>query len=491
MKHFNLCILVVKYKSLGKKYNPLMYIFVHHSDLRIADNTTINYLIEHGIEFQPIFIGTPDQLEKSNTFKSDNAIHFMVESLADLTAEYKKCGKSLFFYYGNTTRVLEHLLIENQTVDGIANNRDYSPYAVERDNDVAKLAHKHGVSYILLEDALLNPVENVLTGQGREYTKFTPYFNNAHKFAVPVPRDLSSKLKKHNPQTKLKKSPFDTTLEFIRSKARNVSPSVEIRGGRSAGLKILTKISQFDDYNEERNTPIIPTTRLSAYMKFGCVSSREAFYAVRDELGAKNELVKQLYWRDFYHMILHYYGSFDTPVSITKDTFNGIQWVDDEDALQRWKDGMTGCPIVDAGMREMNATGFMHNRLRMIVASYLIFYLRLDWREGMLYFSQKLVDADWANNVGNWQWTAGVEKWSNDYYRVFSMESQAERFDPECVYIKKWIPELSKIPASDIIEWDTQYTKYAGSTQYPEPIIDNNKLARQKGIEMYKKALKT
>jgi len=465
-----------------------MYIFVHHSDLRIPDNTTINYLITNGIEFQPIFIGTPDQLEKTNTFKSDNAIQFMVESLAELTAEYKKCGKSLLFYYGNTARVLEHLIIENQAVDGIANNRDYSPYAVERDEEVAQIAQKHDITYIALEDALLNPVENVLTGQGREYTKFTPYFNNAHKNPVQHPLDLSSKLKKMS-QTKnqLKKSKFDTTLEFIQSKARNVSPSVEIHGGRSTGLKILTQISQFANYNDERNTPIIPTTRMSAYMKFGCMSVREALYAVRDELGEKNELVKQLYWRDFYHMILHYYGSFDTPVSITKDAFNKLEWNDNETTLQRWKDGMTGCPIVDAGMRELNATGFMHNRLRMIVASYLIYYLRLDWREGMLYFSQKLVDADWANNVGNWQWTAGVEKWSNDYYRVFSMESQAERFDPECVYIKKWIPELAAIPANDIIVWDTQYTKYA--LQYPEPIIDNNKLARQKGIEMYKKVI--
>ena len=179
-------------------------------------------------------------------------------------------------------------------------------------------------------------------------------------------------------------------------------------------------------------------------------------------------------------MILYYYGSFDTPVSITKDHFNDIKWNTNADYLKRWKDGMTGCPIVDAGMREMNSTGFMHNRLRMIVASYLIFFLRIDWREGMTYFSQKLVDIDWANNVGNWQWTAGVEKWSNDYYKVFSMESQAKRFDPECIYIKKWVPELNDIPAKDIIEWDLHY--------YPKPIIENNKDSRKKGIDMYKEA---
>jgi deoxyribodipyrimidine photo-lyase len=184
-------------------------------------------------------------------------------------------------------------------------------------------------------------------------------------------------------------------------------------------------------------------------------------------------------------MILYYYGTFQTPVSITKEEFKQIKWQDNKVSLQRWKDGMTGCPIVDAGMREMNSTGFMHNRLRMIVASFLIFFLKIDWREGMRYFSQKLVDIDWANNVGNWQWTAGVEKWSNDYYKVFSMESQIKRFDPECLYIKKWVPELSSVPPIDIINWEYSYVDYP-KIQYPTPIISNNKESRKDGIQMYK-----
>ena len=147
-----------------------MYIFVHHSDMRIPDNTTLNYLISNGLEFQPIFIGTPDQLDKSNDYKSDNSIQFMAESLEDLSGEYKKYGVSLLFYFGNTSKVLEHLITENAAVEGVANNRDYSPYAVERDEEVANLARKHDITYIALEDALLNPVEHVLTGQGKEYT---------------------------------------------------------------------------------------------------------------------------------------------------------------------------------------------------------------------------------------------------------------------------------------------------------------------------------
>jgi deoxyribodipyrimidine photo-lyase len=463
-----------------------MYIFVHHSDLRIVDNRTLNHLIENKLHFQPIFIGTPDQLENSNHYKSDNSIRFMVESLEELSNDYKKYGLHLSFYFGETSAVLNELIKINSTIEGIANNRGYSPYAIKRDEKVLEICKKHTIEYILLEDSLLNPVEDIVTGKGTEYTKYTPYFNNAHKNKVDLPIDNSKQLNKNKPDN-LKKTKYDCSLNDISVKAIHTSKTVEIIGGRSQAIKILDQLQTFDDYNKERNTPTIPTTRLSAYLKFGCVSPREAFYAVKTKLGSNNELIKQLYWRDFYHMILYYYGSFDTPISITKDHLNDIKWNTNADYLKRWKDGMTGCPIVDAGMREMNSTGFMHNRLRMIVASYLIFFLRIDWREGMTYFSQKLVDIDWANNVGNWQWTAGVEKWSNDYYKVFSMESQAKRFDPECIYIKKWVPELNDIPAKDIIEWDLHYSKH--NVDYPNPIIENNKDSRKMGIAMYKEAL--
>ena len=170
-------------------------------------------------------------------------------------------------------------------------------------------------------------------------------------------------------------------------------------------------------------------------------------------------------------------------MSITKESFNNIEWDNNEENYERWCNGETGCPIVDAGMREMNVTGYMHNRVRMIVATFLIFYLKIDWRWGMKYFSKKLTDIDWASNVGNWQWTAGTELWSNDYYRVFSMDSQIKRFDPECSYIKKWIPELKDVDPNDLIHWDSKSYSIKG---YVEPIIIDNKIARKEGIEMYK-----
>lgn len=462
-----------------------MYLFIHHCDLRIIDNTTIHKLLETERDIVPIFIGTPDQLV-DNPYKSSNSIRFMVESLKELANDYKKYNYYLQIYYGETCDVLDEIVKQNQNIEGIANNIDYSPYAVERDRKVADLCQKLGIEYLVFEDKLLNPVEDILTGKGTEYTKYTPYFNNASSITVDKPTDFTQKL--GGKGVSLSETKYDSSLENILAFATDLSLSVEIKGGRTNALKILENIGNFSEYNEERNIPTIATTRLSAHLKFGTISIREAYYAVYNKLGLESELIKQFYWRDFYNMILYYYGTFDSPVSITKDGFNNIEWDDNLENLQRWKDGMTGCPIVDAGMREMNTTGFMHNRLRMVVASFLIFFLKIDWREGMRYFSQKLVDIDWANNVGNWQWTAGVEKWSNDYYRVFSMESQATRFDPECLYIKKWVPELDSVPAKDIINWDTNYTKYP-LVKYPIPIISNNKQSRMDGIAMYKKVI--
>jgi deoxyribodipyrimidine photo-lyase len=469
-----------------------MYLFVHHCDLRIYDNNTLNYLIDNKFDFAPIFVFTPEQIT-DNPLKSEKSIRFMLESLADLSNSYKKKDKEFVFYYGDTIEILEDLIKNHKGIQGIASNMDYSPYALDRDQLKRDLCDRYKLNYISLEDKLLNPVKSILTKKETIYTKFTPYYKNARENLVNKPKLIS--LEKNKIQTNTKdsfklSSKYNVTLESFLDKFKE-DPDVYIKGGRENALKILESIGNFEEYNEERNFPSINTTHLSAYLKFGCVSIREAYYAVLKNLGEDNELLKQFYWRDFYNMILFNFGSFDTPVSITKEKLNNIDWSSNgKENLEKWKRGMTGCPIVDAGMREMNTTGFMHNRCRMIVAMYLTYYLRIDWREGMRYFTQKLIDCDWANNVGNWEWVAGVEKWSNDYYKVFSMESQVSRFDPDCIYIKQWIPELIQVNPKDIIRWDTNYTKYS-IKEYTEPILKNLKEARKIGIEMYKDALNT
>jgi len=439
-----------------------MYLFIHHCDLRIEDNTTLNHLWTDNKQVVPIFIFTPEQIEdKQNPYRSSRAIGFMIQSLVDLEESYQKKGIKLLFFLGNTLDVLEELLKRyGKDIEGVAQNMDYTPFARERDQHVQDYCDRKGKQYICLEDKLLQPISSVLTKQGKSYRKFTPYFNTARALEVrkqntvaPIP--YSSKITS------------SITLEKIQSyisKDDNV-----IKGGRKEGIIRLSNIKKQSDYNNTRNIPKISTTRLSAYLKFGCLSIREVFHYTRDTLGEDTELLKQYYWRDFYSMILYYHPNYSERVSITKPYLETIAWENDEDKFKKWCEGKTGCPIVDAGMREMNETGYMHNRVRMIVATFLIFYLKIDWRWGMKYFSRSLVDIDWASNVGNWQWTAGTETWSNDYYKVFSMESQMKRFDPKGEYIRTWIKDLD------------EYNKI-------QPIIKDYKIARKEGIQLYKEA---
>lgn len=456
-----------------------MYLFVHHCDLRIVDNKTLNYLWNSGKEVQPVFIFTPEQIV-DNSYKSSNAIQFMIQSLKDLEKSYEVHRIKLLYFLGDTSDVLEAIVSKTQKTDkpieGIAFNKDYSPFALERDQLVEDVCDRHNIKCICMEDKLLNPVELVVTNKGEPYRKFTPYYKKALDF--PVDRPETVKPVFCNPS---KMWGSNITLEAI-EKYYTKNPNV-LKGGRSEGLILLENIKKHKKYNNTRNTPSIATSRLSPYLKFGCISIREAYYKTLDELGDETELIKQYYWRDFYSMILYYFGSQSESVSITKEYLNNIKWENNKEYFERWCDGQTGCPIVDAGMREMNTTGYMHNRVRMIVAMFLIYYLKIDWRWGMKYFTKKLVDGDWASNVGNWQWVAGTEIWSNDYYKVFSMDSQVKRFDPDCMYIKKWIPELKDVDIEDIIDWDKNHYDVKG---YPEPIIKNNKESRKDGIEMYK-----
>jgi deoxyribodipyrimidine photo-lyase len=457
-----------------------MYIFIHHCDLRIVDNTTLNML--EGL-VQPIFIFTSQQIV-NNEYKSDNAIQFMVQSLEELDEHYKSLGGKLQYYLGDTLEVLEQLLIEHKgTIKGLAFNIDYSPFAIARNREVRELCKRHGIECIAHEDKLLQPIDRVKTNAGTVYTKFTMYYNKSITYPVREPQPLKKRIT-FDSNFSRRPSSFSTTLKDIHKYYKS-NPRV-IVGGRKRALEILTGLKgNHKDYDKVRNDPNIDTTRLGAYIKFGTVSIREVYKVAK---GTNVELVRQLYWRDFFSMILYNFPSLSERVSVTKPQLEGrIKWENDIEKYRRWCSGTTGCPIVDAGMRQMNTIGFMHNRVRMIVASFLVFYLKIDWRWGMKYFSNKLVDIDWANNVGGWQGVSATEKWSNDYYKIFSMDSQVKRFDPSCTYIKRWVPELKDVDPKDIINWDTRGYSIPG---YPKPIISNNKEARMRGLEMIKVALK-
>jgi deoxyribodipyrimidine photo-lyase len=452
-----------------------MYLFIHHCDLRVVDNSTLNSLTSYPI--QPIFIFTPQQII-NNPYKSENAIQFMVQSLEDLNNNYNGL---MNYYLGDTLDVLEKIINGNkEVIKGIAFNIDYSPFAISRTKAIKDLCKKYSIECIAKEDKLLQPIGSIRTNTGGVYTKFTMYYNKSMQSPVLNPKGLSKSIR----FSKSSITPNSYSIKLKDIKKYYTSNSNIIVGGRERALDILKDlVKDHKDYDKVRNNPNISTTRLGAYIKFGCVSIREVYNLANR---VNSDLVKQLYWRDFYSMLLYNFPSLSDRVSVTRPDMK-VKWENNIENYKRWCEGRTGCPIVDAGMRQMNSIGFMHNRLRMIVATFLIFYLKIDWRWGMKYFSNKLVDIDWANNVGGWQGVSSTEKWSNDYYKIFSMESQVKRFDPNCEYIKRWVPELKDVDPSDLINWDTKGYKVAG---YPKPIISNNKQARMEGLDMIRTALK-
>lgn len=438
-------------------------IFIHRRDLRYNDNTAlINACNDHDRVY-PIFIFTPEQV-KDNEYKSDNAVQFMVESLLEL-------NKTAFFY-GDVIKVLRKLITEND-IDAVYVNEDYTPYSKKRDKLIKELCDTMEIQFSSFTDLLLQP--DNLKKDGTPYLVFTPFYRNAAKKRVDKVNNKRLTL------TKMRGGLTDTALKKYYKK----NPNIAIRGGRNNALKILNNLDDHKKYNKTRNIPSIETTHLSPHLKFGTVSVREVYHKMRSKLNSGNDLIKQLYWRDFYMTILNTYD--DLKKSNTRDDMNTIRWSRSKSKLDAWKNGMTGFPIVDAGMRQLNTTGFMHNRVRMITATFLIYNLHIHWREGEKYFSQMLIDSDIANNNGNWKWIAGIETYSNEYFKAMSVVSQAERFDEDAEYIKKWIPELEDIESSDLLDWEENHEEY--DVDYPSPIVDS-KSTRKIMIEKIKKAIK-
>ena len=355
-----------------------------------------------------------------------------------------------------------------------------------------KICNKCKVNFISCEDILLNPIKSILTDQEQVYTKFTPYFNKAKSTKV------KNVIKNSMMNYISNKSKFDN--EFRKSihifyKKNN---ELAVRGGRSNGVKILNNMDDFTKYNKERNILNLSTTRLSAYNKFGCVSIREVYWKIKDVLGNKNDLIKQLYWRDFYYNVMAEYPYVMASSNKNfRQKYKKVPWktwrnakskkkTTDLELWYNWCDGMTGYPVVDACMREMNVTGFMHNRGRLIVSNFLSKLMMWNWTDGEEYFAQKLVDYDPAVNNGNHQWSAGSGVDAQPYFRIFNPWTQGEKFDPNCEYIKKWVPELKNVDNSHIHQWNDYCDKY--DIDYPDPMIEYEK-SRKVALEKFKKAL--
>ena len=450
-------------------------LFIFRRDLRITDNLGLLYAMENYQNIIPIFIFTPEQVTSKNSFKSNNAIQFMIESLQSLDTNLKNHSSRLHLFYGENIKVLGAICKEIE-VENIIYNMDYTPYARKRDESIMEFGKKNGINVIVKEDYLLAPIGTFLKADGLPYTVFTPFRNNGIKMDIEKPSKKQAKN-----LTKKKISSEHGYIDY------EVNDFIAVKGGREEGLKMLQKVSNQGNYNEDRNSLIIPTTMLSAYIKFGNISIRETYWKIRDLLGMENDLVSQLFWREFYFYIAYYFPRVLEGANYNP-RYDKIKWAHNKEYFERWMTGTTGFPVVDAGMREMNQTGYMHNRARLITANFMNRMLGLDWREGEKYYATQLTDYDPAVNNGNWQWIASTGVDPKPYFqRLFNPWLQSKKFDVNCEYIKKWIPSLKDIPNKELHEWEKYCSKYdLKEIDYVAPVV-NYKQAREKSVAMYRK----
>jgi deoxyribodipyrimidine photo-lyase len=454
---------------MNRKFQRALFIF--RRDLRLEDNTGLIFALKQSKEVIPCFIFTPQQIEK-NDYRSDHSLQFMVESLEELESSLEDKKATLYLFHGKPEEIVEQC-ISHLKIDAVIVNQDYTPYSIKRDLAIESVCKNQNVSFLSFEDVLLHPPQETLKSDGKPYTVFTPFYRNASKLEVPLPASN----KHDNYYTHLVDFASNRSL-YDQILPKRVLPP---RGGRSNALKILKKIDSFTSYESLRDFPAEDsTTHLSSHLKFNTCSIREVYWSIVKTLGDSSELIRALYWRDFFSSIAFYFpyvfsGSFH-------EKFDQLKWSDDIEAFKRWCDGNTGFPIVDAGMRELNQTGFMHNRVRMITASFLVKDLHINWRWGEKYFAKKLTDYDPSINNGNWQWVASTGCDAQPYFRVFNPWNQSLKFDPECLYIKKWVPELISIDPKRIHKWYLE----EGISKYPSAMLDHA-VESKKAIESYKK----
>jgi len=452
-------------------------LFIFRRDLRIVDNNALFNACNECDNVYCCFIFTPEQITSKNKYKSDNAIQFMVESIFELMKEIGSVNSKLYLLYGDNNNVIRELIIKFN-INAVYFNRDYTPYALLRDHSIKDLCANQKIECNEYQDYYLYEPGIIRSDAGTFYKKFTPFYNKALKIKVDKPININ--IKKLG--IKYVTLSHSTTLDIIKSKFYNYNNNTLITGGRTNALKQLkdTKNTQ-QKYDQMRNMLTHNTSLLSAYIKFGCVSIREVYHYFKDTFGLSSEIMRQLIWRDFYAHVLFAY-----PNVLDKNS-NIIRWMKNKNYLNKWCTGNTGYPVVDACMRQLNKTGWMHNRGRLITSCFLIKTLLLDWKEGETYYATKLIDYDVASNNGNWQWISGTGVDSMPYFRTFNPWTQSEKYDKDAEYIKKWVPELIDVEPKDIHNWNVMFNNYK-SINYPKPIVEFSK-QRIKSLELYKKYL--
>jgi deoxyribodipyrimidine photo-lyase len=452
-------------------------LFIFRRDFRVVDNNGLNLLNSLCKRVYPVFIFTPEQVSGTNKYKSNNAVQFMIESLQDLAVQIRKMGGQLLCFYGHNNTIISNLIKElDITILGF--NADYTPYAIQRELEIIQICDRNGVQVQYAHDYYLHPPGTILNGQKQTYQKFTPYYTAASKKKIDSPAGS----RKIHFATTNKHLEHAIRLDSALQSFTTINPDILVHGGRNNAIKQLRIATKnIKNYSRTRDTLSLPTSHLSAYIKFGCVSIREVYKVFR----AKHEFIRQLYWRDFYMNILY---SFPNVLEhALKPKYDKIHWHYNENWFNKWAQGKTGFPVVDAAMTQLNTIGYMENRARLIVASFLVKTLLISWQKGAQYFSQHLIDYDPVSNQLNWQWVASSGPDSQPYFRIFNPWLQQSEHDTDCVYIKRWIPELADVPNQDIHNWETAFTNYK-DIKYPKPMV-NYAEQKEKCLKMYKDAL--
>jgi deoxyribodipyrimidine photo-lyase len=462
---------------MSKPYRRALFLF--RRDLRLEDNTGLAAAAERAERVLPAFVFDPRQQAGENAYFSAHAFQFLVESLADLDRRLGERGGRLFRFLGDPAEVVARLAGE-AGVDAVFVNRDHTPFARRRDAAIERAAAAHGIAFESSGDALLHEPGEVLTGAGSPYSRFTPFHRRAAAKPVRAPRPLGAITLHGAPIASARDAALDRELLPERNER------LHVRGGRGAALDRLAAASRLERYAAERDLPAVDgTSSLSADLKHGTLSAREVHDALAGRLGDESDLVRQLHWRDFFtHLAAFEPRVFGEPFD---RRMAGLEWEDDEERFAAWCDGRTGFPLVDAGMRQLAATGWMHNRVRMVAASFLTKDLHVDWRQGERWFARQLVDYDPSVNNGNWQWAAGTGADARPL-RIFNPWRQQERFDPDGVYVRRWVPELAALPAAAI------HAMAGGQrplgVDYPPPIVDHAR-ERRRAEMRFRRALGT
>ncbi len=427
-------------------------IFWFRRDLRLDDNVGFYKALHGKFSVLPIFIFDSEIL--SDLQKDDARVTFIFEILQKLRDELQKNGSSIALYHGKPADIFQQV-ISDFNVQHVITNRDYEPYARERDEKIENFLSEKNIGFHTYKDQVIFEKDEVVKADGDPYVVYTPYMKTwKQKFK----KEYSEKI-------------FYTN-DFLKNLYQNSRlPNLTLK--ELGFKKSSTEIPEYDvtpttiqEYEKKRNFPAEDaTSHLGPHLRFGTVSIRKI---IKKATAESNEVFwQELIWREFFMQVLWHFP--ETVNNSFKKKYDRIEWRNNETEFKKWKDGKTGYPLVDAGMRQLNESGYLHNRVRMVVASFLCKHLLIDWRWGEAYFAEKLLDYEMASNVGNWQWAAGSGVDAAPYFRIFNPTTQIEKFDKDKKYIKKWIPEY-------------------GTADYPEKIVDH-KEARERCLTVYKKAV--